>query len=103
VHEDPNWPAKFAITLWYIWKWRCAACFEPIEKIPREKGPFLCNKFQEILHALDLEEQLRGSLGKEPVDQYRRWDPLEEARKCSILMGLQRAIRAQQEQGGNQR
>jgi len=48
THVDPNWPTKFAITLWFIWKWRCAACFGNTEKIPTEKGLFLCDKFQEI-------------------------------------------------------
>ena len=27
-HEDPNWPTKFLITMWCIWKWQCMHCFE---------------------------------------------------------------------------
>ena len=35
--EDPNWPTKFLITLWYIWKWRCMICFGSEGDISRER------------------------------------------------------------------
>jgi len=45
IHVDPNWPTKFAITLWYIWKWRCSMCLGSTELIPMDKGTFLYHKF----------------------------------------------------------
>ena len=52
-HVDPNWPTKFTITLWYIWKWRCAQCHNQFAEIPSNVGEFLLHKFQEVLQALD--------------------------------------------------
>ena len=78
MHQDSNWPAKFATTLWFIWKWRCAACFGSTENIPTEKGLFLCDKFQEILQALESDEQLRDSPNREPTEQLVRWEPPDE-------------------------
>ena len=78
MHEDSKWPAKFVITLWFIWKWRCAACFGSTENIPTEKGLFLCDKFQEILQALESDEQLRDSPNREPTEQLVRWEPPDE-------------------------
>jgi len=77
VHVDPNWPTKFAITLWYIWKWQCSMCLGSTELIPMDKGVFLYHKFQEILHALEMTDQLHSSARQEPREQWVRWEPPE--------------------------
>ena len=51
----PNWPTKFLITLWYIWKWRCKTCFGSQEEIPRERNLFLTAQFREIIRVLSLD------------------------------------------------
>jgi len=74
---DPTWPAKFAITIWYIWKWRCALCFENAEGIPLEKDSFLCRKFQDIIHALEDENLSSPHMARNMVDRWIKWDPPE--------------------------
>jgi len=74
---DPNWPVKFAITLWYLWKWRCAMCFETVEGIPSEKGSFLCCKFQDIINAFDSENQPSIPTNRITVERWIQWDPPE--------------------------
>ena len=56
-HDDPTWPTKFTITLWYIWKWRYAHYHNALAEIPTDIGEFLFYKFQEVLQALE-----KGSL-----------------------------------------
>jgi len=41
------------MTLWYIWKWRCAKCFRSNEGLPEDIGGFLVQKFQEVLRVLE--------------------------------------------------
>ena len=50
--KDGNWPTKFLITMWYIWKWRNGVCFNATEQIPRDKVAFLLCKFDEVVEAL---------------------------------------------------
>jgi len=57
LHEDPEWPEKFVITLWYILKWRCDFCFDNAAAIAAQKGEFLMTRFQEILTALKQDMQ----------------------------------------------
>ena len=52
AHIDPSWPTKFAVALWYIWKWRCVKIFGSIEQLPMDIGDFLSRKFQETLRVL---------------------------------------------------
>ena len=57
LHEQggADWPTKFTITAWYIWKWRNAFCFDTPEKIHVDKIRFLLRRFAEVLKALDEE------------------------------------------------
>jgi len=57
-HDNPDWATKFGIILWYIWKWRCASCFEAIKGIPKEKEVFLLHKFWEVIQALAIDDQV---------------------------------------------
>ena len=57
AHEDPDWPTKFMITVWYLWKWRCALSLGQSETIPSDKIGFLLNKFRKILYALQQDSQ----------------------------------------------
>jgi len=45
-HVDPQWPRKFAIILWFVWKWRCSACLGSMELIPFDKGTFLLHQMK---------------------------------------------------------
>jgi len=40
MHNDREWPTKFLITMWYIWKWLNARCFHRKGDIPASKGSF---------------------------------------------------------------
>lgn len=53
-----DWPTKFTIIAWYIWKWRNAICFDSPENMPIDKISFLLRRFAEVLKALDGE--IRG-------------------------------------------
>jgi len=72
---DSNWPAKFSITLWYIWKWGCAAYFESTETIPSDKGPFLRGKYQEIITAFDKDCQPSCPVNRNIVERMIHWEP----------------------------
>jgi len=72
---DSTWPAKFAITMWYIWKWRCAAYFDSTEIIPSDKGLFLGGKYQEILNAMDKDRLPVCPENRGTVERMIRWEP----------------------------
>lgn len=55
IHPDDR-STKFAIALWYLWKWRCTHCFDSVERLPRDKSRFLMNKVEEVSRSLGLEE-----------------------------------------------
>ena len=75
THEDPEWPEKFVITMWYIWKWRCALCFDNAGEIPVEKGEFLVTKFREILNALERGSPILNAPPGECSEVWLRWEP----------------------------
>ena len=77
THVDSNWPAKFSITLWNIWKWHCAIYFGTTERIPLEKGSFLCCKFKEILSALERDNQPSRTENRDTVERWIHWEPPE--------------------------
>jgi len=77
-HADSEWSTKFAIIIWYIWKWRCASYFENTENLPLEKGKFLCSKFHHILQALTVDHQLSILERPETKVQWIRWETPEE-------------------------
>ncbi|KAJ8426081.1 hypothetical protein Cgig2_006789 [Carnegiea gigantea] len=54
-HKDSNWSTKFLTTLWYIWKWRNAYCFDNLSELPEDKGQFLTTRFRDLLKALELD------------------------------------------------
>jgi len=72
--EDPEWPEKFAITLWYIWKWRCANCFGNTSAIPEERGEFLVNKYQEIRRALEQGSPILTAPSEMRTEAWVRWN-----------------------------
>jgi len=37
-HEDHDCATKYLLTLWYLWKRRCAACFDPSHRAPVDKA-----------------------------------------------------------------
>ena len=47
--RDSNWPTKFTRTYWYIWNWRNAVCFRPLEDISHDNSWFLRGKFEETI------------------------------------------------------
>ena len=75
THEDPDWPTKFLVTMWYIWKWRCMHCFGTRGEVPREKDLFLLAKFREIITALNQDEQIQGIHHMERGEIRIRWEP----------------------------
>ena len=32
VLADKGWPTKFIVTMWWLWHWRNAACFESFHR-----------------------------------------------------------------------
>ena len=74
THDDPDWSPKFAMTLWYIWKWRCAKCFGST-RLPVDIGEFLVRKLQEALHALQMETRVPRSTRTNPITELIRWEP----------------------------
>jgi len=52
-HRDAGWPEKFAIILWYIWKWRCKACFDNNADVPGDRGAFLVARIHDIRTAME--------------------------------------------------
>jgi len=76
-HVDPQWPRKFAISLWYLWKWRCTVCLGSMELIPFDRGAFLQQKFQEIIRIFDEPEQGRNMAGQGLAERWIRWEPPE--------------------------
>jgi len=74
-HVDPTWPTKFAITLWYIWKWRCAHSHNAIADIPTDIGEFLLFKFQEVLQALEKGSPDAGQPRSVLTEQWVCWEP----------------------------
>ena len=77
-HADSDWATKFAIIIWYIWKWRCARCFERPETIPIEKGKFLCSQFHHIIRALTTDHPLPIRECPATEDQWIHWETPEE-------------------------
>ena len=73
--EDPNWPTKFLITLWYIWKWRCMICFGSQDDIPMERHHFLTAQFWDILNALSRDRDHNQSKLEQT---YVKWQPPPE-------------------------
>jgi len=74
-HEDSDWSTKFAITLWYIWKWRCASCFNNIATIPLDKGKFLRYKFLDIsTQAMTDGQPLSQGIHPGQNEQWIRWE-----------------------------
>lgn len=74
--DDLEWPTKFMITVWYLWKWQCAYCLGNMEVIPRDKGLFLISKFREVISALRQDEQVSGNGGHDHIERGIRWEPL---------------------------
>ena len=77
-HEDSAWSTKFAITLWYIWKWRCARCFDKTERIPVDKGKFLRYKFHDTTQAVATDQILAHVTRRDMDDHWIRWEPPAE-------------------------
>ena len=73
-HHDSKWPTKFAISLWYLWKWRCSYCHNEPGKISTDTTEFLIHKFQEILQALDMGKSSVRPTRVEPVEQSIAWE-----------------------------
>ena len=59
--EDRNWPTKFLIMLWYIWKWRNGVCFEGTSLNVQDKVGFLLSKYKEHIAAIHCEERAQPS------------------------------------------
>jgi len=74
-HRDPEWPEKFAIILWYIWKWRCAVCLDNVETVPEEQGEFLVAKFREILNAMERDMHKLNEPLAESHEVWVHWEP----------------------------
>ena len=70
-----TWSIKFLITLWYIWKWRCAQCLGGEEEVPKEKGIFLQTKFREVLHALHRDNPSADVDDGGVTGYWVRWEP----------------------------
>jgi len=73
--EDTEWPRKFLLTVWYIWKWRCARCFGEEDTVPREIGYFLASKFREVSLALDQSHPVADIDGRGSTARWVRWEP----------------------------
>jgi len=71
-HVDPQWPRKFAIILWFLWKWRCSTCLGSMEFIPFDKGTFLTHQIQRILDSLD--SQTPAAAGRGCSERWIHWD-----------------------------
>jgi len=78
LHADPNWAMKFATTLWYIWKWRCASCFNNMGGIPFDKGKFLQHTFQVMLAAAEPGRDSCPGEGQAQGNQWICWEPPPE-------------------------
>jgi len=61
VQRDHSWPAKFAITLWYLWKRRNEGVFNRAQGIPENRTPFLEKRFTDIFQALKGDNFVLGS------------------------------------------
>jgi len=73
-HDDSTWPTKFAITLWYIWKWRCAHCHNASTEIPTDIGEFLFYKFREVTQALEKGSPDSGDIRSDSFKQGVCWE-----------------------------
>jgi len=51
-----DWAMKFAITTWWIWRWRNAMIFNNKGMIPNDPIAFVFTRFTENSKALELDE-----------------------------------------------
>ncbi|XVF74116.1 hypothetical protein PTKIN_Ptkin13bG0034400 [Pterospermum kingtungense] len=74
-HND--WQSHFAITLWWLWRWRNERVFSTQVRTMESQLVWLRGQFQEVRSAFQ-----RGSLGLEEermyITRYLRWIPPEE-------------------------
>jgi len=73
-HNDEFWATKFLLTLWHLWKWRCAISFGTMEAIPRDKGQFLLFKFTKVIKVMmDTTEKQTPRPEHDRTSTFIRW------------------------------
>ena len=77
VGGDGDWPSKFLITLWYIWKWRNIVCFEGTNLSVHGKVRLLLSMYTEHLEALQSEDEGQ-SVPAHPTTTLVRWEAAPE-------------------------
>ncbi|KAJ8451425.1 hypothetical protein Cgig2_017816 [Carnegiea gigantea] len=73
MHSDEEWPTKFLITMWYIWKWRNARCFHQEGDIPAEKGGFVLTRFKDIIYAFQMKHPFTLKSNNDTAKTLIRW------------------------------
>jgi len=91
-HDDPAWAMKFMVTLWYIWKWRCARCLGDPLDLPRYIGQFLLSKFRQV--ELALKQDIFGSVG-DPRGSLERWIRWESGPEGWVTLNTDGAAKIQ--------
>ena len=68
-----EWPSIFAVTLWWLWKWRNERCFSREAKVPLDQVAFIFAKVGEFLRATKLDIQHNGII-QPRVERFIRWN-----------------------------
>jgi len=85
---DPNWDTTFAVTLWWLWKWRNSRVFRDDESLSIDPVAFIQGRCREIIlahdHPFDIKNDVNENTSK--VEALLRWNAPPDDGSFSMWM-----------------
>lgn len=76
---DENWPTRFSIVLWWLWRWRNCSQFGRLNEIPIDIEAFLRVRFAETVSSLEDSVEINTNNAGSRVLSHINWHAPEQA------------------------